>query len=284
MGSMTKPILIIKTDGTKEPFDRSKLEASLARAGAQPGVIQHIVAQISSTLAEGSTTNHIYSEAFALLKEKHAPAAIKYSIRRAILDLGPDGFPFERFVARVFQSWGYETLTDQLVLGSCVPHEIDVVAWNKEKLVLIEAKYHNEFTMKSDVKVALYIQARKEDVAETYFDYGGIKRRADEFWLVTNTKFSEQALHYGECKGLHMIGWNYPVKGNLHDIIEENALQPITCLTSISHQEQRDLIGHSILVCKDVVAHPETLRTVGIKNDRAAAIVAEARSVIATAK
>jgi len=277
-------VSILKSNGLRESFDPSKLIFSLKRVGAQQGTIDRIVREITSRLHEGMTTTQIYSEAFAMLKEHHAPTAIKYSIRRAVLELGPDGFPFERFIARIFQSWGYDTLVDQTILGSCVPHEIDVVAWNKEKLILVEAKYHNEFGMKSDLKVALYIQARREDVAGTHFDYGNINRVADEFWLITNTKFSEQAIHYGECKGLHMIGWNHPAQGNMHDIIEKQGLHPITCLTSITRQEKNDLIAQKMLVCKDLIAHPEALHEAGIRDDRTAAIIEEAKMVIASAK
>ena len=277
-------ISIVKSDGTKEPFDPSKLVSSLQRAGATQTAIDSIVTRISSVIHDGATTEHIYSEAFGLLKKYHAPAAVKYSIRRALLELGPDGFPFEKFIARMFQSWDYETLTDQTVMGSCVPHEIDVVAWNKEKLILTEAKYHNEFGLKSDLKVALYIQARREDVSGTYFDYGGIKRTPSEFWLVTNTKFSEQAIHYGACKTLIMIGWNYPAHGNLHDIIERQGLHPITSLTTLDHREKRDLIGRGVLICKDLIAKPASLHDIGVKDERAAKILEEADMVIRLAK
>ena len=75
---------------------------------------------------------------------------------------------------------------------------------------------------KSDLKVALYVKARIDDLKQNVFNYGGKDRQLDEGWLVTNTKFSSTALHYGLCNNMTMIGWNYPEKGNLQDMIVES--------------------------------------------------------------
>ena len=76
----------------------------------------------------------------------------------------------EKYIAKIFQAWGYETLTDQTILGNCVSHEIDIIAWNNEKLIMVEAKFHNELGTKSDVKIALYIKARFEDLSINLYD------------------------------------------------------------------------------------------------------------------
>ena len=216
--------MITKSDGTREQFDEAKLAASLKKVGASPEIIGHITDQIEREMWEGMTTADIYSRAFTLLRKKNHKTAIKYSLRRALFELGPDGFPFERFVARIFEHWGYEAITDQLVMGSCVEHEVDVVAWKGDELVMAEAKFHNVIGLASDVKIALYVKARFDDLSDTVFDYGGKERKLSPqgHWLVTNTKFTETAIKYGECKGLRMLGWNYPNKDNLHQIIEEN--------------------------------------------------------------
>ena len=130
-----------------------------------------------------------------------SPRAVGYSIRRALLEMGPDGFPFEKLVSRLFQIWGYETLTDQTCLGTCVAHEVDVVAWKDDELSMVEAKFHNEFGLKSDLKVALYVKARYDDLAKTVFDYGGKKRilSSEGHWLVTNTNLATHGLA-GTCQ------------------------------------------------------------------------------------
>ncbi len=213
---------IIKADGTRETFNPSKLRTSLIRARASEEAADAVIALVMNELREGMTTREIYKSAFKHLVEMQRPVAQRYSVRRALLDMGPTGFPFEDFVAEVLKTKGFETLTRQTVLGGCVPHEMDVVAWNDEKLVMVEAKFHNGLGIKSDLKVALYVKARFDDLKDNMHHYGGRDRKLDEGWLITNTKFSSTALHYGLCQKLTMIGWNYPEQGNLQDMIEEN--------------------------------------------------------------
>ena len=281
---MNNPITITKSDGTHEVFREEKLENSLRRVGASAETVEQIVDEVSKQLRDGMTTQEIYGRAFALLHTHSAPVAIKYSIRRALFELGPDGFPFEKFVARIFKMWGYETLTDQMVMGVCVPHEMDVVAWKDKDLAMVEAKFHNAFGLKSDLKVALYIKARFDDLAGNLFDYGGIKRKLTQRWLITNTKFSEQAIHYGECQKLKLVGWNYPSHNNLHQIIEQNGLHPITTISSLSAQAKKDLTARDILVCIDLINNPEHLNAIGITGVEAEKVLTEARAIVDKAK
>ena len=218
-------VVIRKADGKLEVFDIEKLRQSLMKAGAGNDAIESILGHVQDELHNNMTTSEVYEHAFSILHGFEKNVAKRYSMRRAVMNLGPSGFPFEKFVAKILEAKGFKTATDQTVLGSCVPHEVDVVAWNDEKLIMCEAKYHNELGTKSDLKVALYVKARFDDLKEngTIFEYGK-KRELDEGWLITNTKFSSTAIHYGECKNLIMIGWNYPEHGNLQDMIEETGI------------------------------------------------------------
>lgn len=217
-----RQIEIIKANGAREAFEPAKLRASLMRAGADEDGIAAVMSHLTNELKDGMTTRDIYQHAFKILEDWKKPVAQKYSLRRALMEIGPTGFPFEQLVAEILKGKGFETLTDQTVLGGCVPHEVDVVAWNDKKLIMVEAKFHNELGTKSDLKVALYVKARIDDLKGNTFNYGGKDRKLDEGWLITNTKFSSTAIHYGVCQNLTMIGWNYPEKGNLEDLIEEN--------------------------------------------------------------
>jgi hypothetical protein len=281
---MNHLIYITKSDGTKQLFEEEKLVSSLKRVGASPEVIDDVVDEIGAEIKDGMTTNEIYGRAFAHLRKHSMPVAAKYSVRRAMIELGPDGFPFERFVARIFKMWGYDTVTDQAVLGKCVEHEVDVVAWKGESLAMVEAKYHNEFGLKSDLKVSLYVKARYDDLAETVFDYGGVKRKLTERWLITNTKFTDRAIQYSECANMKLLGWNYPAKGNLHEIIFENSLHPVACLNSLTRDQKRELSDLNIIVCLDLVGHPEVLNKIGIKPEDQEKILTEAQIVIEQAK
>ena len=278
--------MITKSDGSREHFDESKLAASLKKVGASPEAIGQITNEIEREMREGMTTADIYARAFALLRKHNHKTAIKYSLRRALFELGPDGFPFEKFVARIFELWGYEAITDQMLMGTCVEHEVDVVAWKGDELAMVEAKFHNIIGLRSDLKVALYVKARYDDLADSVFDFGGKERKLSQGgrWLVTNTKFTEVAIKYGECNGLKMIGWNYPNKNNLHQIMEQNGLHPITTLTTLSTQEKRSIIGLNILTCIDLIGKPDVLAKAGVRVEAIESVLTEAQLVIQETK
>lgn len=271
----SKQIFVVKADGTKELFDIGKLEFSLKRAGATSKAINEILQHINEHLEDGITTREIYKHAFELLQNKDQPIALKYSLKRAIMDLGPSGFPFEDFVAEIFRQKGFTTETGKIVRGFCVEHEIDVVAWNEEKLIMVEAKFHNQLGIKSDLKIALYVKARFDDLRQMTFKYGR-ERKLDEGWLVTNTKFTTTAIEYGSCQGgLKMIGWNYPPIGNLHDMILEAKLHPLTCLTSLNGREKKALLEQGIVLCKTLSENKKLLEAIGVTDVKAKKVLEE---------
>jgi hypothetical protein len=260
MQNPEQELMVVKANGRKEIFDLEKLRGSLINAGASEEDTEKVVAHILAEIHSDMTTSEIYKHAFHILSDISRPVARSYSLRRAIMDLGPSGFPFEDFVAEILKAKGFRCETRQTVLGGCVPHEVDVVAYNDKKLIMIEAKFHNELGTKSDLKVALYIKARFDDLKENVFNYGGQDRTITDAWLVTNTKFSSTAIHYGVCKDMTLIGWNYPAKGNLQDMIEEEALHPITCLDSLTDNEKRLLLDHRVVLCSDIKDNPQILK------------------------
>lgn len=276
-----KSIIILKADGTKEEFNENKLSESLINAGAKTVSAEAIVDHIKSELEDGMSTREIYHHAFLMLHKLEKPVAIRYSLRRAIADLGPSGFPFEKFVAEIFKAKGYETMTDQLVRGACVEHEVDVVAWNDRELCMAEVKFHNEFGLKSDLKVALYVKARFDDLSVRKYNYGGIERKLDRGMLITNTKFSEMAINYAECKGLRLIGWNYPNKGSLQDMIIDCGLHPITSLTTLTVSEKEELIRNGIVLCQGIIANPKALDLINVKDGKAKSVLEEANVLCA---
>lgn len=272
---MKKPIYIKKADGTLEPFNESKLVESLEHVGTEPEIILKITDKVKKEIKDGMTTGQIYHLAFSHLRESKNNIATKYSLRRALSELGPNGFPFEKFIAAILKTQGYETVTDQVVYGGCVPHEVDVIAWKDNELIMIEAKFHNEFGFKSDVKVALYIKARFDDLKDNIYEYGGKKRKITDGWLVTNTKFTDQAIHYAECKGLKLIGWNYPAQNNLQDMIEKSGLHPFTLLTTLSATQKKHLLAQGIILCEDIVHHQVLLKEQGMSTEDIAKVLKE---------
>lgn len=260
---MSEPnVFVVKANGEQERFSEEKLRTSLHHSGASERVAEEVAGHVASELVSGMTTGDIYRHAFSILHSKERKAAVRYSLRRSLLALGPTGFPFEKFIAEVYKRKGFSVLTDQTVQGKCVDHEVDVVMWNDAKLMMVEAKYHHELAYKSDVKVALYVKARFDDLYGGEFSYGG-RRKLDEGWLITNTKFTEKAIQYGECVGVRLLGWNYPKEGNLHDLIETTGLHPVTCLTTLSESQKRTLMEQGIVLCESVRTEKARMRSLG---------------------
>lgn len=251
--------IITKADGTTEFFKVEKLRRSLRRAGATPHEINEIIADVDEVLHDGIQTQEIYRHAFSLLRKSRPPAAARYSLRRALFNLGPTGFPFEKFLARLFDQDGYTTKTGVSLQGRCAPHEIDVAAYKKEHSFIAEAKFHARPGIKSDLQVAMYSYARLLDLKGTKIcsdDVCGI----NEFWLITNTKFTSTAEDYGTCVGLKLLSWDFPKHNNLHDRIQRAKVYPITVLQNISAAQAETLIARNIILCRDILENEHVLR------------------------
>ncbi len=276
-------IEVVKADGTVEEFRPQKLMISLLNSGATPDQANTIIEKIYSEV-DGKTlpTNRIYRLAFKFLNELTHPAfAIRYSMRKALADLGPDGFAFEKFYGEILKKKGYEVELDQMVYGRCVAHEVDIVAWkDKQELAMYEAKFHHEYGFKTDLKIVLYVKERYDDISSQTFKYGGTDRKLTSGWLVTNTKFTDTAIHYGECNGLKMVGWNYPKNGGLQRLIDETGIKPITCIPSISPELVKILLKEGVVVCNDISAVERVLESKGVDKNKILQIKTDIQEVL----
>ncbi len=272
---LVKHMLVTKADGEQEPFDPAKLEHSLKLAGASTTMRARVLARIMHELRPGMMTENIYEHAFRVLsREEAVPVAARYSIKHAVFALGPSGFPFEQFIAEILRAHGWKAQTGVTLTGRCAPHEVDVLAEKKGKRIGIEAKFHNDASGKTDIKDALYVHARYEDLRTTPL----ASSRVDEGWLVTNTRFTKNAIRYAQCSGLTLLGWDYPRTRGLFALIEEARVHPLTCLTTLTETEKRRFLDQKIVLCKHVTA-PHILKEFGIKPDRIPQVLEEARQL-----
>ena len=269
-------ILITKASGENVVFSESKLRSSLLRAGASEEQITIIVAQISEKLYDGISTQEIYRMAFNLLKQGTKRVAAKYQLKRAIMELGPSGFPFEKYIAEILKTQGYRVKVGEIVRGQCVNHEIDVIAEKGEQHFMIECKYHNQPGTVCDVKIPLYIQARFKDVEAAWVKIPGHGTKFHQGWVVTNTRFTIDALQYGNCAGLNLLGWDYPHGNSLRNQIDKLKLYPITCLTTLTQAEKQTLLDKRIVLCKELCEDDRLLLDCGIIPSRIKSIMKEA--------
>ena len=269
---------VIKGDGEREEFKIEKLVHSLEHAGANHDLATHIATDISRGVKENMTTTEIYKKAFQLLHKHEHVVAARYSMRRAILDLGPTGFPFEDFVGELFRALGYSTRTRVVVQGRCIDHEVDVVMQKNGHTIGAELKFHNTPGFKTDLKTALYVRARYWDIEWGAQDRGE-KSGIDEGCLITNTKFTSKATQYAECAGIRLLGWSYPHKDNLADLIKQTGVYPVTVLTGLSRAEKNQLLQNGVTLCKTVYTKPDSLVSIGLSRKKADVVLQESAAL-----
>jgi hypothetical protein len=276
---MEQKIWVVKANGEREIFDQEKLRDSLRRSGAAADDIDAVVTEILSEMNDGVSTEKIYRHAFALLKKRHKGVAAQYSLRRAIREMGPSGFPFEQYIGEIFRTKGYEVKTDLIVQGWCVDHEVDVSAKKDGTHLLIECKFHNEEGFKTDLKVALYVKERFQDIQKKHESVKDSTERFHEAWLVTNTKLTSKAIQYAGCAGLNVIGWNYPRHGNLQDLVNETRMYPITVLTTLSGADKRRLMDNNVVLFRDLFDQKKMLHGIGLDEAKINRVLAEATTL-----
>lgn len=255
----TPHTLIRKASGEMEPFSRYKFRRSLKQSGAVPAEIRHALDRVESNLRPGIRSGEVFRIARESLARERRPVAAQYSLKKAVIALGPTGFPFERLVAAILGKLGYKTRIGVIMRGRCVSHEIDVVGTRRKERILVECKFHNQPSFKSDVKVALYVSARARDIREKPRGRG-----YSEFWLVTNTRFTRDAQRVASGTGLRTISWEDPKKDNLHDLIREHRLHPITCLTSLPIGRKKVLLERGVVLCREFIEDPTAWKAIGL--------------------
>jgi hypothetical protein len=246
-------IMVVKRSGEHEPFSERKVRSSLDRAGADEDLIETIVSRVKRKLYDGISTREIYSHVFSLLRELQSPLVSRYDLKRSIMQLGPSGFPFEIFVAGVLQARGYTVAVGQIVQGKCIDHEVDVIAQKGPRHYMIEAKFHNQPGLKSDIKDALYTYARFLDVEQAWVQIAGHRAHLHQAWLVTNTKVTSKVREYARCAGMRVTSWNYPSRASLRLMVEESGLLPVTCLQSLNREDKARLIEAGIIFCRELI-------------------------------
>jgi hypothetical protein len=265
-----KKVKIIKAAGNPEVFSKEKLFKSLVRAGLSKRSAGGIADKVAQEVAEGTNTRYIYKKALQLVNKSSPIAAINYSLKRAIFDLGPTGHHFESYVAKYFIERGYQTETCKMVQGKFVIHEIDVVAEKSGKKTFIECKFHNRAGIKNDIKIALYVKARRDDLLE-----GPEGKHLTSFFLASNTSFTSDAIKYSQGSNLHLLGVNAPPEKSFFDEVKAMKLYPITSLKSLNHSQKADLLNRNIILAKELPDQTSFLRKLRMNEDQIQKILDE---------
>lgn len=271
---------VVKASGKRVSFDREKLRQSLLRSGASALLSDEIVSELSEMIYSGISTRKIYKEAFRLLRQASGSLAARYKLKQAIMELGPTGYPFERFVGALLKEQGFGVQIGVFIEGLCVTHEIDVLAEKGDLVYLVECKFHSQQGFISDVKIPLYIDSRFRDIENRRLAADAstttVKRKG---WIITNTRFSDDALQYGHCVGIALMGWDYPAGAGIKEQIDSLGLHPITCLTTLTKQEKTAILNQNIVLCRSLVEDSRPLEKAGVQKGRFRRVIEECRQL-----
>lgn len=262
---------VTKNNGELEDFDKDKLRLSLIFSGASQAKADRIIKQIETSIKPNSSTKKIFKEAHRLLKRENRILASRYSLSKAINEMGPEGHIFEKFVCAIFQNLNYQASTNHVLQGRCISHEVDVVAKKQDHTIFCECKFHNRAGLKNDLKTALYIQARALDLKENPLN------QLDEFWFVSNTKFTSDAITYAKCCGLKLLGPNFPKRKALVDLAQEAKTYPISSLSQLKKRHVRRLFKKEMTLVKEILSAPQSLKDIGLDEQEIGLVLNEAR-------
>ncbi len=276
---MDKEVIIVKQSGEKESFDPAKLRASLHRAGASNALTQKVETALGDYLEDGVTTSGIYRRAFSLLRKFQRSVAARYSLKKAIMELGPSGYPFEHFVGAILKEMDYTVEVGLQVRGQCIEHEVDVVAHNAHQQFMVECKYYNSQGKQCNVRVPLYIHSRFLDIEKRWKSTPGMEKRSFHGWVVTNTRFTRDAMDYGKCVGLRMVSWDYPKNESLKDMVEQTGLFPVTVLTLLNRKQKQALLEKKIVLCRQLKEQSGVLGSMDLTKNKIKKVLEEIDSL-----
>ncbi len=243
--------LIINARGEKEPFSLNKVYQSARRVGASKALAQEIAKTLQKEVYPGIKTKKIFKRVKSMLHQTTPRAALRFNLKEGMRKLGPTGFPFEKYIGEILISKGFEVKYNRHLAGRCVTYEIDFLAKKGKFLYIGECKYRRRSGERVDLQVSLANYARFLDLKEALGKKS--KDLTIEGLLVTNTKFTSQALRYCSCVGIELLGWNWPKGDGLEDLIDSEKLYPITILPSFKGHLIDVFSAKKMMLVKDLL-------------------------------
>ena len=279
---MSQQIRVINSLGQEELFSERKVLRSLKRSGATGQIATKILEQIRSQLYQGINTSEIFKIVRQELAKEHPVAAVRFNLKQAIRNLGPDGFSFEKFIKRVFEKYGFSVKINQYIPGRCISYETDIVAEKEDIIYFGECKYRNQPGERIDLWVCMKLFAAASDVCPTYFKNKISNQQKVIPLVITNVKFTTQAIKYSKCQGIELLGWNYPKNNGLEKMIEDKKLYPITILPSFKKYMDQSFGEADLMLASDLLKFKDIKnisKIVGLSEKQMMSLVKEAEKL-----
>ncbi len=142
-------------------------------------------------------------------------------------------------------------------------HEVDVVALKPGEQVIVECKFHHDYRGKTNVQVPLYINSRFRDIKEKWNEDSRYKNLNVRGYVVTNSRFTLDAIQYAECAGLGVISWDYPKNSSLKYFVDKSGFHPVTSLHSLTKSQKKLILDEGIVLCRELQNNRDLLLSLG---------------------
>lgn len=241
---------VTKANGSRQPFDRGKVQRTLQKMGVGMGDAERIAREIEEAVPDGVKTSAILQMIRARARIVRPAVAYRTNLRRALalLRSKPE---FEGFVRVLLREHGYQVEAGCVLAGLCGEHEVDGIAQKDGTTVFVEVKHHVSPHRMTGLDEGRIARAIVEDLQEG-FRAGRCPVSIDGALLVCNTKLSDHAKRYSNCRGIGHIGWDYPEEQNLRSMIEETQSYPVTIVAGVSQSSIARLAAAGFVTAKQV--------------------------------
>ncbi|UYW02573.1 restriction endonuclease [Flavobacterium agricola] len=271
---------VVKYSGEEVPFNSDIFKRSILKSGATQEQVNQLFTRIEDKIYDGITTQQLYVLAFNELYKLKNSFAARYSLKKALRELGPEGYFFEDWVGKLFAQLGYQTTTGKTLQGEAVTHEVDVIAIKNKTLNLCECKFRNDVDAKISVTTPMYFLSRFNDLKNNEFHFFNETLKPNLGWVITNAYFTQDAIAFANHYGVKLLSWDYPEGNSIKNIVDQTRFYPITCLTTLTDYEKKFLLNQNVVLVNDICKHPDKLAGINFTEEKVDAIIKEAKELI----
>lgn len=242
---------VTKADGSRQPFEREKIVQTCLRMGANYKVASQIASKVEAALPDGASTKTVLQLIFDLMRAENSAVGHVFDLREGISHMvsKPE---FEAFVRVLLAQSGFQVKPNTIVRGLCGEHEVDAIATKDGKVYIVEAKHHGNFHALTGMDETRIARAILEDLTDGFVQ-GVTAEKVDGAIIVTNTRYSEHAIRYGNCRGILQIGWASPDSLGLKETVRKYRLYPLSCLRGVSPEVRGRLVDAGIVLIKQLL-------------------------------
>jgi len=244
-------VVVKKADGSVQSFDKEKVVRTCLRMGANKQVAYEVAEKVERRLYDGISTANILQMVFQFMRSYKPIVGNLFDLRKG-LSLMSSRPEFEVFVQALLARKGFEVSPNRLLIGKCVAHEVDAIARKDGVTYFVEAKHHSSYHTPTGLDESRIARAVLEDVIEG-FVLGKSDLKIDMAMIVTNTRYSDQAIQYGNCRNILQIGWSSPIDHGLQSMIEGKNLLPLSCLRGLSMDARLKLAISGIVLFEQMI-------------------------------